>query len=258
MPVQIERDGRGVVTAWLDNAARRNAMDDRMLGAVAGVLEEAGADGARAIVLRGRNDCFCSGRDLGELSGTSPDDAADRLVPITRLARAFRTCSVPVVAVVEGKAAGLGVSLVCWSDLAIATQDAAFSIPEARAGIAPSVTTASLVEAVGRRHALDLCLTGRAIDAAAAARTGLVQYPCGPEGVEPVLETVLRNLLKGGPQAVRLAKELGRAVDGLPFEPALAASIETAQRSLAGSEMAEGLAALREKRLPAWQRGASS
>lgn len=257
MPVNIERDMRGVVTAWLDNGTKRNAMNDSMLAALARVLEEAAAGGdTRVVVLRGMNGCFCSGRDLGELSRQAEVDHASRLAPITRLAVAFRQCRAPVVAVVEGKAAGLGVSLVCWSDLAIAAQDASFSLPEARAGIAPSVTTVSLVEAIGRRRALDLCLTGRTIDAETAARIGLVQYECRAGDVATELDTVLCSLLKGGPQALRLTKELGREADRQSFDAALAAALATAHRSLGGGEIAEGLAALREQRAPSWQRAA--
>lgn len=254
MPVQIERDRRGVITAWLDNRPKRNAMDDGMLGALATLLEEvSGERGARAVVVRGRNGCFCSGRDLGELAAAAGDHA-ERLAPIARLARAFRQCGVPVVAAVEGKAAGLGVSLVCWSDLAISAHDAMFSLPEARAGIAPSVTTVSLIEAIGRRRAMDLCLTGRSIDPDTAARIGLVQYTCRPQELASGLDTVLDDLLKGGPDALRLAKELGREADGQAFDTALAAALATAERCFRGSEIAEGLAALRERRAPSWQR----
>lgn len=257
MPVLIERDSRGVVTAWLDNAPKRNAMDDPMLAMLADVLEEAVEDGdTRVVVIRGMNGCFCSGRDLVELTREIEGDHASRLAPITRLARAFRQCSVPVVAVVEGKAAGLGVSLVCWSDLAIAAQDASFCLPEARAGIAPSVTTVSLIEAVGRRRALDLCLTGRSIGVDTAASIGLVQYTATADGIATELDAVLRSLLKGGPQALRLTKELGHEADGQPFDAALAAALATAERSLGGTEIAEGLAALRGKRAPSWQRAA--
>lgn len=258
MPVAIHKAEGGVITAWLDNAPRRNAMDDAMLAALSGLLEEHDQDStARVIVIRGRGGFFCSGRDLGALA---PDTAgadstpASRLLPITRLAAAFRQCAIPVVALVEGKAAGLGVSLACWSDIAIAAAGASFSIPEARAGIAPSVTAVSLIEAVGRRWALDLCLTGRSVNASTALHCGLVQYVSPPDEAETTLQEVLGTLLKGAPQALRLTKDLGRRAESMGFEDALAAGIATAGLSLAGAELAEGLTALREKRPPAWQR----
>lgn len=258
MPLRIERDGRGVVTAWLDNAPKRNAMDDAMLGALAALLEEAAEPGhMRMLVIRGAHGCFCSGRDLGTLAvapaGRTEPPAA-RLEPINRLARAFRACAVPVLAFVQGKAAGLGVSLACWSDVAIATEDAALVIPEARAGIAPSITLVSLMEAVGPRQALALCLTGRTLDAAEAVAIGLVQQACRAGEAEAALEATSLALLRGAPGALRLTKFLAREAAGLDPAAALAAAGRTAECSLAGEELAEGLAALRDKRPPAWQR----
>ena len=200
MPIHVEKDSRGIVTAWLDNAAKRNAMDDGMLGALAELLAHGARDaGVRAVVIRGMNGCFCSGRDLGELGGGPSSTPASRLVPINQLARAFRACPVPVLSLVQGKAAGLGVSLVCWSDIALAADDATFSIPEARAGIAPSVTAVSLMEAVGRRRAMDLCLTGRTIDAVTACDMGLLHQTCPPADAAQALESVVTSLLRAFP-----------------------------------------------------------
>lgn len=253
MPLHIEKDSRGIVAVWLDNAARRNAMDDSMLGALADLLAH-GAQGAgvRAVLIRGMNECFCSGRDLGELGAGQGSTPASRLVPINQLARAFRACPVPVLSFVQGKAAGLGVSLVCWSDIALAADDATFSIPEARAGIAPSVTAVSLMEVVGRRRAMDLCLTGRTIDAVTARDLGLLHQTCPPADAEKALESVLSSMLKGAPLALRLTKDLGRQAEGMAFEPALAVANVVAEQSMSSEELAEGLTALREKRPPAW------
>jgi enoyl-CoA hydratase/carnithine racemase len=253
MPIHIDKDDRGVVTVKLDNVAKRNAMDDGMLKGLADLLEEATHDAnIRMVVIRGANGCFCSGRDLGELSGLHPGTPASRLLPINQLAQAFRRCSVPVVSLVEGKAAGLGVSLVCWSDIAIAAADASFSLPEARAGIAPSVTAVSLIAVLGRRRAMDLCLTGRSINAEAALQIGLVHYFDASSEIESALDSVVHALLRGGPQALRLTKQLGMQAEGMDFDGSMAAANATAERSMSGEEIQEGLAALREKRAPAW------
>lgn len=260
MPIQIETDARCVVTALLDNPSTRNALDDGMLLTLATLLEElaSGSRPARALVIRGSEGCFCSGRDLGMLETTDPSAPASRLEPINRLARGFRNCPIPIIALVQGKAAGLGVSLVCWSDIAIATEDATFAIPEARAGIAPSVTAVSLIEVLGRRRALDLCLTGRAVNAVAAGAIGLVQHTVATEEVVFALESALDSLIRGAPGALRLTKELAREAEGKAFEVSLAAANATAERALAADEMIEGLKARREKRPPAWYRSAGA
>lgn len=261
MPLQIKTDPRGVTVVWLDNPSKRNAMDDSMLLGLAQQLEQAQADTAtKAVVIRGRNNCFCAGRDLAELPAVhSPagEDMALRLAPINRLAHAFQQCTVPVIALVQGRAAGLGVSLACWADITIATQDALFSIPEARAGIAPSVTALSLMQAIGRKQALGLCLTGRSINALQAQAMGLVYYTTPVCEQEQFLEALLADVLQGAPRSLRATKTLLRSLDDLPFEAALAAANDTALQSFSSAELSEGLRARREKRAPAWQQNAA-
>jgi enoyl-CoA hydratase/carnithine racemase len=261
MPLHIERSSQGVVTVWLDNAAKRNAMDDAMLLGLAQLLEEAEATpGVRALVIRGRHGTFCSGRDLsavGSADGAPPPSAATRLAPIERLARAFGQCSAPVLAVVEGKAAGLGVSLVCWADITLVAADASLSIPEARAGIAPSVTAVGLAAVVGRRQALDLCLTGRSVGADEALSLGLAQHRCAQDQVDAALAGLLAGIAQGGPQALRWTKQLLQRTDGADAEAALAAAHATAVRSFDSAELTEGLRARAERRAPAWQQAAA-
>lgn len=253
MPIIIERDYRGVVTAWLDNDAKKNAMNDEMFETLTDLLLELDKHhSARILVIRGKNGTFCSGRDLGELDGHNISTSAERLLPINRLARAFRHCSLPVISLIQGKAVGLGVSLICWSDIAIASESAVFSLPEARVGISPSITALSLIEVLGRRAAMDLCLTGRSIDASTALRIGLLQYICESSKMDSLLEKVVSSVIKGGPQSLKLTKQLSFRVEREDFNDALISANEIAEHSMSGQEISEGLAAFREKRLPVW------
>lgn len=253
--LDVQRDSRGIVTCWIDNPGRRNALNDGMLAALAGVMEEAGEQGTRAVFVRGRQQMFCSGRDLGELdSGEGEDEAAlvRRIAPALRLARAVRHCAVPTVAVVEGKAVGLGVALASWCDMALASDSASFAIPEARSGIAPSFTAVSLMQAIGRRPALNLCLTGRAVSAAEALSLDLVQQVCAGQDIEAAAEALAASFIKGSPQALRQTKVLLEQAAGHTFDEAIGHASRTAVNSMRASESAEGMAAFRAKRPPAW------
>lgn len=253
--LDIQRDARGIVTCWIDNPARRNALNDGMLDALAGVMEGAGARGARAVFVRGRHNIFCSGRDLGELDANEGEDEAAlarRIAPALRLARAVRHCAVPTVAVIEGKAVGLGVALAAWCDMALASDGASFSIPEARAGIAPSFTAVSLMQAIGRRAALSLCLTGRSVGAAEALSLGLVQQVAVALDLEAAVEALAGSFVKGSPQALRQTKALLEDAAGPSFDAAIALASQTAVASMRAEEAAEGMAAFRAKRSPAW------
>src|SRR5690554_1414927 len=105
MSVHVEQDDRGICTATLDNPATRNALDGAMIARLVEVLTETQASGTRVIVLRGANATFCSGRDVSDIASHNGDmDAA--LAPLLELEKAFRQCQVPVIAQVQGKAAG--------------------------------------------------------------------------------------------------------------------------------------------------------
>jgi methylglutaconyl-CoA hydratase len=253
--LDIQRDARGIVTCWIDNPGRRNALNDGMLAALADVMEDAGAQGARTVIVRGRHNIFCSGRDLGELdAGEGEDEAAlaRRIAPALRLARAVRHCAVPTVAVIDGKAVGLGVALATWCDMALASDGATFSIPEARAGIAPSFTAVSLMQTVGRRAALSLCLTGRSVGAADALALGLVQQVCAAQELEAAVETLAGSFIKGSPQALRHTKALLDQAASQSFGAAIDLASRMAVASMRADEAAEGMAAFRAKRPPAW------
>lgn len=256
MNIQVERDARGIVTCWIDNPARRNALDDGMLAALAATLESAGGDPhTRAIFIRGRGATFCAGRDLGDLDANADDSEealARRIAPALRLALAVRHCAVPTVAVVEGKAVGLGVALASWCDMTLAVDSATFSIPEARAGIAPSFTAVSLMQAIGRRNALGLCLTGHAASADEALTLGLVQRICPGDALEAAAAALAQSFIKGSPQALRECKALVEHAAGRSFGQAVALARDAAIASMRGQEAAEGMAAFRGRRPPSW------
>jgi enoyl-CoA hydratase/carnithine racemase len=257
--LHVERDARGLVTCWIDNAERRNALTDGMLSALAEVMEGAAAgDGTRAVFVRGANATFCAGRDLRELDASGDDSEtalARRIAPVQRLAAAVRECRVPTVAVIEGKAVGLGVALASWCDLVLADMGATFAVPEARAGVAPSFTAVSLVRAIGRAAALDLCLTGRVASAVDAAALGLVQRVMASGRVDDEVRAVGESFLAGAPQALAACKALLAATASAPFEQALAHAADAAVASMRSGDAAEGMQAFRARRPPRWAQG---
>lgn len=256
MSVQITRSPLGIVTCLLDNPQRRNALNNAMLQALCHTYETAGQDTRlRAVILRGGHGTFCAGRDLRELDARDDDSdagVAQRIAPVTRLARAVRHCAVPTVAVIEGKAVGLGVALASWCDLVLAADDASFQIPEARAGIVPTYTAVSLAQAIGQRQALAMCLGGRPIDASAAQAYGLVQQTCPAADLDACIEALSQGLAQGGPQALRLCKDLLARTQGQAFDAVIDSAAALSVASMRSAEALEGMQALRDKRPPAW------
>jgi methylglutaconyl-CoA hydratase len=159
----------------------------------------------------------------------------------------------PTIARVNGAALGGGTGLVACCDVVVASAQAVFGTTEVRLGLIPSVIGPYVIAAIGARQARRLMLTGERIDAAEAARIGLVHQVVAADELDGAVATVLDNLRRGGPAALGAAKRLIRDLAGRPIEPDLID--DTAHRIAvlrATPEAREGLAAFLEKRRADW------
>jgi methylglutaconyl-CoA hydratase len=255
--VDTELGGDGLVTFWLDNPGKLNALDGAMLAMLTqGILRHGAGGECRLIAIRGRNGTFCAGRDVSNLQhheGAGAPDAMAQVAPARQLAEALLQCPVPTVAVVSGRAVGLGMGMVAWCDFAIAQAGATFSVPEARLGIPPSMIALSLVRSLGPRDAAELVLRGRTITAAHAHRIGLLQAVCDDEAaLARELADIASDVLRCSPVALRAGKALMREVADQPFAAAFEQATRVAAASLGSPDATEGMEAFRSKRPPRW------
>ncbi|MEW6581463.1 MAG: enoyl-CoA hydratase-related protein [Actinomycetota bacterium] len=254
----VRRDGPAL-RVTLDRAERHNAVDDRLVADLTSALEGAAGDPAvRCLVLAANGRSFSAGADLAwmrRMGDAPPEDAAADALALARLYRVLDRLPVPTVALVQGGAHGGGVGLVAACDVAIAVEDAAFSLPEVRLGLVPAVISPYLVAAVGARQARRLTLTGERITAREAARLGLVHRVVpDADALEREGAAVVADLARGAPAALAAAKDLFRAV--APVDDALVA--DTARRlaeARSSPEGREGVRAFLERRTPPWQEG---
>ena len=196
--VRYEREGAAAVLT-IDRPARRNAVDAATAEALRNGLErfEAEAD-ARVLVLAGAGEAFCAGADLKAID--LDVDHPGGPMGFTRL-----TPSKPTIAAIDGWCLAGGLELALWCDLRIATPRATFGCFERRWGV-PLIDggTQRLPRVVGLGRALDMILTGRAVDAEEAQRIGLVTEVVEPGGhLERALE--LADRLAAFPQETMLA-----------------------------------------------------
>ncbi len=225
MSVHVER--RGPVTiVTLDRPEVRNAVDTPHAQALHAAFLEFDADPAQSVaILTGGGGTFCAGADLKAVSTASmevapPTSAADDIGPMgpSRL-----RLSKPVIAAVEGYAVAGGLELALWCDLRVADPAATFGVFCRRWGV-PLIDggTIRLPELIGRSRALDLVLTGRAVDAHEALEFGLVNRVSAPGAV--LEEAVaLAEQIAGFPQAcMRSDRESVLTAAGRPEPEALA------------------------------------
>ena len=225
-----------------------NALNAALLGELGAAVDafEAAPD-IRCIVITGSDKAFAAGADIKEMATKSFMDAFmnDLAADWDRVARARK----PVVAAVAGFALGGGCELAMHCDIIIAADNAKFGQPEIKLGVIPGIGgTQRLAHAVGKAKAMDLCLTGRMMDAAEAERAGLVSR------IVP-LASLMDEALKTADAiasmslpALMLAKEaVNRA-----FETTLAEGIRFERRAFhslfATADQKEGMAAFVEKR----------
>jgi methylglutaconyl-CoA hydratase len=249
---------QGVAVIWLNRPDVRNAMSAQLIAELTDAVGAAAEDDdVRAIVLAGRGKAFCAGADLNWMKEAAQYGAAENQADAARLAALLRTIAEapkPTVARVHGPAFAGGLGLVAACDIAIASYDAKFCLTEVRIGLIPAMISPYVIRAIGPRAASRWFLSAEVFDGAEAYRMGLVQEIAPPEELDAAVNTMLGNLLLGGPAALAATKRLIRDVTGRPVDDALAA--DTAGRiaaARASDEGREGIASFLEKRRPVWQ-----
>ena len=248
--VESTRDG-AVLTIALNRPDKLNAFDAATHKAFAGALKEA-ADGAiRAVVLTGSGRGFCVGQDLAELREGERDVAALLRERWNRHVLGLRGLEKPVLAAVNGAAAGAGLSLACACDLRIAADSAAFVPAFVNVGLVPDTGGSWLVpRLLGYARAFDWMCSGRKIGADEALAWGLVSEVVPVDGVVARAQERAARFAALPTKAIAMTKRL--------FERAAASRLEDqleleAQLQLAATrtdDFAEGVAAFLEKREP--------
>lgn len=245
--VLFEKRGRvGLMT--LNRPQALNALNAQLISELNQVLDQCEADGGiAAMVLTGSEKAFAAGADIKEMKDKSFGDvvAHDFIAPWERLSY----CRKPVIAAVSGYALGGGCELAMMCDFIIASETAKFGQPEIMLGVIPGAGgTQRLTRAVGKSKAMDLCLTGRQMDAAEAERCGLVaRIVPASEVVNEALKAAEKIASLSLP-AVMMAKEaVNRAfqstlTEGILFERRIFQSL------FATEDQKEGMAAFAGKR----------
>jgi methylglutaconyl-CoA hydratase len=254
---EIGIDARGVATLTLNRPEVHNAFDDTLIAELTGELDRLGGDDTvRAVVLAGKGKSFSAGADLNWMRRMAGYSHADNLRDAQALAALMRTLNElpkPTLARVQGAAFGGGVGLIACCDIAIAAEEAKFSLSEVRLGLIPAVISPYVVAAIGERAARRYFLTGERFEAREALRLGLVHEVCTGSELDARVGAISDALLECGPKAIAAAKNLIATVARRPTDRAL--TDETAGRIAAiraTDEGKEGVAAFLEKRKPRW------
>ena len=240
----------------LNRPERRNALNPRAYAEIESAFRHATADPeVRCVVVTGADPAFCSGEDVKEMmTGDAPRATATqpriRFEP-TPAAMAAIDCDKPVIAAVNGAAVGWGMELALYADIRIASEKAVFAELFIKRGLICDVGGLwKLPSIVGPAKAAELLYTGDPINAAEAARIGLVSQVTAHEDLLPAALAMAGRIAANPPLALRYMKEgLRRTTHGDPREVG-AWAIEIIYRLFATEDHREGVKSFLEKRAP--------
>ncbi|HEX7354496.1 MAG TPA: enoyl-CoA hydratase [Mycobacteriales bacterium] len=253
--VNVRVDDRlPAVVVTLDQPRSRNALSLAMMRDLTATLaQQAERPEVHSIVLAASGPAFSSGHDLRELVDRTQDDQQQTFDACTELMQTVQRIPQPVVAAVQGIATAAGCQLVATCDLAVAAETATFATPGVRIGLFCSTPMVALSRNIGRKRAMEMLLTGRAIDARTAAEWGLVNAVVPADQVLDAALDLARQVAVASPLTVKIGKEaFYRQIDE-PQDRAYELMGRTMAANAVTCDAQEGITAFLAKREPTWQ-----
>lgn len=241
---------------WLtiQRAAARNAINEHVIAGISDGLIAAQRDPSiRAVVLTGAGErAFCAGADLKPDSGIFDFDHSEATTAYARLLRQALDSNLPLIARVNGHCMAGGMGLLSMCDMAVASTNATFGLPEVKIGLFPMQVASVMQHLVPRRKFSEMCITGEPIDAQEALAIGLVNYVVAPDALDDKVRWLLERVVDKSPTAIRRGKHALRAIADMTFAQSIAYTEAQIGSLRLTKDAAEGLASFNEKRKPEW------
>ena len=244
----------GIATVTLNRPGQFNALSSALVGELQSAFDRIAADpGVRVVVLAATGRGFCAGHDLKEIRAMPGVEEVESLfarcsrmmVTITRLPQ-------PVIARVHGLATAAGCQLVATCDLAIASEAATFATPGVNIGAFCSTPGVALGRAVGRKHAMEMLLTGAPISAARAQEIGLVNRVVAQEALDAEVAAMATLIATRSASAIASGKAAFYRQLELPIDEAYAVAGHSIACEFFTEDGREGVDAFLGKRAPRW------
>lgn len=242
----------GVARLTLNRPERMNSFTQRMHEELRDVLARVVADGARVLVITGAGRGFCAGQDLNDRA-VAPGQAVDLRESVEKnyapLVKTIRELPIPVIAAINGVAAGAGCNFALACDLVIATESASFLQPFCKLGLIPDTGGSYfLPRLVGTQRAMGLALLGDKLSAKRAAEIGLIWECVADAGFVAHIDSIATQLASGPTLGYARTKQAIYASPNNTFEAQLALEGEFMRECGFSEDYREGVAAFKEKR----------
>ncbi len=236
------------------NAGKRGALSPDLYACIAKAFERADDPRIRAVILTSEGGFFCAGGDLNmlrERRSLPEAERRDQIENLHDLIRSIRASPVPVIAAVEGGAAGAGMSLALACDFIVAARGVAFTASYVNAGLVPDGgLTASLARAVPRQLAMEICVLAEPVEAERLADLGVVTRLADTGQAEADALELVDRIAQGPRDAQGTIRRLVTSAYDVPEADQLNAERDAMARAIGGAEAAEGISAFLAKRRP--------
>jgi enoyl-CoA hydratase/carnithine racemase len=254
-PILLREVADGVVTLTLNRPAARNALSMELMTLLTEELEDIGADPAiKVVVLAGAGPAFCAGHDLKEIRANPGQEIYQALFQqCSRLMLTITRLRQPVIARVHGIATAAGCQLVATCDLAIAADNTRFATPGVNIGLFCSTPMVALSRAVGRKHAMEMLLTGDMIGGGDAVMFGLVNQIVPEADLDATVRGLANQIASKSPLTLAIGKEAFYRQLEMTLDDAYAYASDVMTRNMLARDAEEGIDAFLAKRPPVWE-----
>ena len=243
-----------VAVVTLNRPQRRNALSLELMLELIRCLDEIGRDHeVRAVILAAAGKVFCSGHDLGEMTGRDINEYRQIFDVCTELMTKIQAIPQPVIAEVQGIATAAGCQLVATCDLAVAAEEAAFATPGVKIGLFCTTPMVALTRAIGRKRALQMLLTGEMVDARTAAEWGLINRVVAAGELSAVTRELARQVAEASSLVVAIGKQAFYTQIDLDQAKAYAYAKEVMSMNALAADAQEGIGAFLGKRMACWK-----
>ena len=247
-------EANGVLTLTLNRPEKKNALTQAMYQTLGDAIDgvSTGAN-VRCILIQAEGDAFTAGNDLGDFAATNRGESSDTVRRSNPLLTALARATTPIVAAVNGRAVGIGTTLLLHCDLVFVSEDALLTTPFVNLALIPEAASSLTLPArIGHARAFSMFVLGEAVDARKAVEWGLANEVCSRAELRPRARAAADAIAARPASAVRLTKMLMRDPAALAARMDIEGTHFAAQ--LKSAEAKEAFAAFAEKRAPNFSR----
>jgi enoyl-CoA hydratase/carnithine racemase len=255
-PLVLRELNDGILTLTLNRGERFNPLSFAMIAALDAALGAAARDSAiRVVVLAAAGRGFSAGHDLKEMRAHAGDDAWQQSLfdACGRMMLRITEIPQPVIARVHGIATAAGCQLVSMCDLAVAADTASFALPGVNIGVFCTTPAVGVARNIGRKHAMELLLTGAPVDAQTALAWGLVNRVVPADALDAAIAAFTSVITARSAATIRLGKQAFYAQIERPVAAAYSVASAVMTSNMQLDDAVEGIDAFLAKRSPAWR-----